>query len=136
MTYPLRPGTPRACPLCATPDQACTPSNPQHVIDVPDRSAKEPAVAELHVYEVPLPSGITTTMKLSAEDAKAQYGDQAKKVGDAKQGEPQPVSRPVHATNASDVTERPELPEDEAKPAEHLVTSPTKRAAQPQNKRR
>lgn len=94
-------------------------------------------MAELHLYEVPMRYGVTTTMKLSAEEAKTLYGDAAKKVGTTKPGEVQPVSRPPHATNASDVVERPELPEDEAEPAEHLVTSQgAKKAEAPQNKAR
>jgi hypothetical protein len=37
-------------------------------------------------------------MKLTAEDAEALYGDKAKKVGDAKKAEPQPVGRPPYDT--------------------------------------
>lgn len=93
-------------------------------------------MAELFVYEVPLRNGVTT-MKLSEAEAEEQYGDAAKKLGSASQGEVQPVSRPPHATNASDVVERPELSEDEAEPAEHLITSRTaKKAPAPQNKAR
>lgn len=134
----------RVCPICSAPHAACVPSNPQHVVDVPTREARRPVVAELHQYEVQLRHGVVTTMKMSAEDAKLLYGDAAKKVGTTKPGEVQPVSRPVHATNASDVVERPELPEDEAQPAEHriptrdehLVTSQAKKAEAPQNKAR
>lgn len=156
MTSPLL-GAPPVCPICSTPHQACTPSNPLHVVDVPTRT-KEPAVAELYVYEVPMRNG-TTTMKLTEEHAKERYGDAAKRVGEARKVERQPVSSPVHATNASNVVERPELPEDEAEgsdyrlagvpvttsEADKLVSSSTvkgdvepegKKAPAPQNKSR
>lgn len=50
-------------------------------------------MADLYLYEVPV-RGHVTTMKLSAEDAEALYGDAAKRVGPAKLAEAQPVSRP------------------------------------------
>ena len=50
-------------------------------------------MAELHEYEVPRRNS-TMRVKMSQEDAELIYGDQAKKVGDAKQGEVQDVRRP------------------------------------------
>jgi hypothetical protein len=121
------------CPICSAPHAACLPTDPRYVLDVPPE-ARRPVVAELHLYEVPIRNSVTQ-MRLTEEDAKLHPG--AKKLGKAKQVEVQPVSRPPHATNASDVTERPELPEDEAEPAEHLVTSQgAKKAEAPQNKAR
>lgn len=99
-------------------------------------------MADRFWYEVPLRDGVTTEMKLTEAEAKEQYGSAAKKGRAAQTVGVQPVQRPEHATNASDVTERPETPEDEAAPAEHRIetrplgSADVKRAAPPQNKRR
>ena len=50
-------------------------------------------MAELHEYEVPRRNS-TMRVKMSQEDAELIYGDQAKRVGEAKQGEVQDVRRP------------------------------------------
>jgi hypothetical protein len=84
-------------------------------------------VADLHVYEVPV-RGHKTTMKLSEEDAKALYGDDAKRVGEAKKAEPQPVTRPPYDTGEV----KDPADQDDAKKAE----PESKKAPAPQNKAR
>lgn len=82
-------------------------------------------MAELGLYEVPV-RGHTTVMKLSEEDAKALYGDDAKRVGDAKKAEPQPVGRPPYDTGE---VKDPADQDDDDK-------SDVKKAPSPRNKAR
>lgn len=53
-------------------------------------------MAELHEYEVPRRNS-TMRVKMSEADAELLYGDRAKRVGDAQQGEVQAVRRPPYA---------------------------------------
>jgi hypothetical protein len=82
------------CPVCNTPHAACPGADrtARHVFDTPE-PARRPVVAELHEYEVPRRNS-TMRVKMSQEDAELIYGDQAKRVGDARQGEVQDVRRP------------------------------------------
>ncbi len=59
-------------------------------------------MAELHLYEVPH-RNYTATLKLTAEDAESIYGDAAKKVGEVKPAEPQPVARPPWSVEVDDL---------------------------------
>lgn len=59
-------------------------------------------MAELHLYEVPH-RNYTAILKLTAEDAESIYGDAAKKVGEVKPAEPQPVQRPPWAVEVDDL---------------------------------
>jgi len=77
-------------------------------------------VAELFLYEVPH-RGHTATVKLSEDEAKSVYGDDAKKLGAAKQGEVQPVTQPPYAVDVDS--------------GDHLVTS-EKKAPPARNKAR
>lgn len=81
-------------------------------------------MAELHLYEIPHRSGVAT-VKLSDADAEALYGDTAKKVGPAYQGEPQPVHQP-------DFSVEGEGPEDE--PAEKKAPPARNKARSAANK--
>jgi len=73
-------------------------------------------VAELFEYEVPRRNS-TMRVKLSEEDAELLYGDQAKRVGDVKQGEVQDVRRPPWTEPV------PAEGESDPKTGENLVTS-------------
>lgn len=55
-------------------------------------------MADLHLYEVPHRNH-TATLRLSEEDAKALYGDKAKKVGSVAETKPEPVAVPSHAVD-------------------------------------
>lgn len=48
-------------------------------------------------YEVPSRNHSTMVVKLTPEEAEALYGDSAKRVGDARQAQPQPVGVPPYA---------------------------------------
>lgn len=83
-------------------------------------------MAELSEYEVPRRNS-TMRVKMSAEDAELLYGDRAKKVGDAKQGEVQDVRRPPYAEPVPAPSESDPATADEGD---------QKRAAPRQNKAR
>lgn len=72
-------------------------------------------MAELAMYEVQH-RGIKTMMKMSEEDAEA-YGDLAKKVGDVKPAERQPVTQPPWATLDSEKESEATPPQAESKKA-------------------
>jgi len=88
-------------------------------------------VADLGIYEVPHRNH-TATVKLSAEEAKELYGDAAKKVGDVKKAEPQPVTRPPW--DSGDVKD----PADDEKlvSSRHARGEDAKKAPSPHNKSR
>jgi hypothetical protein len=112
---------PTPCPVCGDPFAACGGAGaPVNALEFPTE-ARRPPVADLALYEVPHRDH-TMTVKLSAEDAEALYGDQAKKIGEVKKAEPQPVSKPPYAAP---------VPE----PGESLVTS-EKKSPPPRNKTR
>lgn len=79
-------------------------------------------MAEKALYEVPHRNS-TMVVKLTAEEAQALYGDDAKRVGDVKKAEPQPVgtppyAEPVPAPGESAVAdEEPEAPKPKARTA-------------------
>lgn len=84
-------------------------------------------MADLYLYEVPH-RGHKTVVKLSEEEAKALYGDNAKKVGPARKAEAQPVARPPW--DSGEVRD----PADDS--STEAGVAGEKRAAAPKNKAR
>jgi hypothetical protein len=72
-------------------------------------------VAELALYEVQH-RNFTTTVKLSEEEAE-EYGDRAKRIGDVKPAERQPITQPSYATTDSEVESEATPPQSESKKA-------------------
>lgn len=72
-------------------------------------------MAELALYEVQH-RNFTTTLKLSEEEAES-YGDRAKKVGDVKPAERQPITQPPWATTDSEKEGEATPPQAESKKA-------------------
>lgn len=79
-------------------------------------------MADLDLYEVPV-RGHTTTMRLTAEDAKALYGDQAKKVGPVEPTVPNPAPRPPWAVEADEDGNVVESDEKQAPPPRNKARS-------------
>lgn len=69
-------------------------------------------MAELGLYEVQH-RGITTQIKMTEEDAET-YGDQAKRIGDVKPAERQPVTQPPWANTSSEVQSETTPSQEEA----------------------
>lgn len=101
------------CPVCNVVHAACGAGFPaEYVFDVPDQIKRRPPMAELGLYEVQH-RGITTRIKMTEEDAET-YGDQAKRVGDVKPAERQPVTQPPWANTSSAVEGETTPPQAEA----------------------
>lgn len=83
---------------------------------------------EKALYEVPHRNS-TMTVKLTAEEAEQLYGDAAKRVGDAKTAEPQPVGTPPYAEPVPAPGESSVSSEDGGDAAAARETAPKRRTA-------
>lgn len=72
---------------------------------------------EKALYEVPV-RGHMTVMKLTADEAKDLYGNDAKRIKPVKRAEPQPVGKPPYAVEppAPGESEMPDERDEDAQP--------------------